>query len=93
MKLGEGAFPDGPIGMVAPRSKWIQIEEKETGKYIKVDTEGCPYVLLWSKPGVPGYLCIEPWSGWAGAGKELAGRPGTAVLKPGESKTCTLKAI
>lgn len=68
-----------------PRSKWIQVEERETGDYLRIDTEGYPYVLLWSAKGGPGFLCIEPWSGNEGPGHDLTKRPGTVLLAPGEN--------
>ena len=47
--------------------------------------EGYPYVLLWSQPGLPGFLCIEPWSGYIGPGRDLIDRPGTLLLVPGQT--------
>ena len=70
-------------------SRWLQVEEKETGKYLRVDTQGFPYVLLWSALGCTAFVCIEPWSGFGGSGHDLAKRPGAVVLKPGESLSKT----
>lgn len=64
------------------KSKWIQLEERETENYLRIDTEGFPFVLLWSAKGDPDFMCIEPWSGNGGPGHDLAQRPGT-VLVPG----------
>ncbi len=50
---------------------------------------GLPNLALWSKPGAP-FLCIEPWHGMAalaGAGPEIAARPWTVTLPPGESQS------
>lgn len=69
------------------KSRWLQVEEKETGKYLRVETEGWPFVLLWSAKGVPDFVCIEPWTGFLGKGHDLTGRPGTQLLAPGESFT------
>ncbi len=66
-------------------SRWLQLEEKETGHYLRVDTQDFPYVLLWSPPGIPGFLCIEPWTGFAGPGHDLSRRPGSLLLAPGAS--------
>lgn len=42
-------------------------------------------------PGVPGFVCIEPWSGLEGGGHDLAQRPGSVQLEPGESYGWTLR--
>lgn len=64
-------------------SAWVQVEEKETGRYLRVDTRDFPYVLLWSKPGIPNFVCIEPWTGYPGPGHDLSARPGATLLAPG----------
>lgn len=70
---------------------WARLEHMPTGKYIEVDTAGWFTTLLWSKPGIPGFVCIEPWSGYIGESHNLLERPGAILLAPGESKTWTLK--
>ena len=70
-------------------SRWIQVEEIATGRHIRVDTQGFPFVLLWSKPGIPGFVCIEPWLGYVGPGHDLAARPGARLLAPGEARAAT----
>lgn len=50
--------------------------------------DGLPNLALWSKPGAP-FLCIEPWHGMAatrGAGPEIAARPYSVILTPGETR-------
>lgn len=61
------------------------MEEQGTGRYIRVETKDWPYVLLWSTPGIPGFLCIEPWTGFTGPGHDPAERPGARLLAPGET--------
>lgn len=59
----------------------------EGGASLSFEFEGLPNLALWQKPGAP-FLCIEPWHGMAareGAGPEIAERPGTRVLGPGET--------
>lgn len=81
--LEEHVFDHDSICFSNLTSQWIQLEEKETGRYLRVDTGGFPFVLLWSKPGIPGFVCIEPWTGYPGPGHDLAARPGAVVLQPG----------
>lgn len=70
---------------------WARLEHTKSGKYIQVDTAGWFTTLLWSKPGIPGFVCIEPWDGYVSDAHELMERPGTISLAPGESKTWTLE--
>ncbi len=71
------------------KSAWLQVEEKDTGKYLRVDTKGFPFVLVWSALGCTKFVCIEPWTGHVGPGHDLAQRPGAVLLAPGESLTAT----
>lgn len=66
---------------------WARLEHRDSGEFIQVGTEGFFRVLLWSKPGIPGFLCIEPWQGFPGPQRELEHRPGAVVLSPGEEKS------
>jgi len=66
--------------------KWARLEHRESGKYIEVNTEGYLNVLLWSKPGIPGFMCIEPWSGFENHSHDLLARPGAEALAPGGEK-------
>ena len=90
-ELEEHVFDNDSICFPGPESAWVQLEERETGRYIRVGTDGCPFVLLWSKPGIPGFVCIEPWSGFIGEGHDLSRRPGAEMLLPGQSMTRTLR--
>ena len=82
--LDPHTFDDDSICLPGLRSAWLQVEEAG-GNYLRVETEGYPYVLLWSTPGEPGFLCIEPWTGYTGPGHDLSARPGAALLRPGET--------
>lgn len=59
----------------------------EGGPTLTFAFEGLPNLALWQKPGAP-FICIEPWHGMAakhGAGSEMADRPGTITLPPGDT--------
>ena len=48
--------------MLNLRSKTLAIVEKDTGRAVRCNIEGYPYVLIWSKPEKPyRFVCIEPW--------------------------------
>lgn len=66
---------------------WARLEHRESGKYIQVGTAGFFCVLLWSQPGIPGFVCIEPWQGYPGPQEALDQRPGAVVLAPGERRS------
>lgn len=78
------SFSQDSICLPGLESAWIQVEERGSGKYLRMEVKDWPYVILWSKPGVPGFVCIEPWTGYAGGGHDLAKRPGARLLGSGE---------
>lgn len=86
--LEREVFDHDSICFPGLRSGWVQVEEKETGAWLRIDTAGYPFVLLWSRPGIPGFVCIEPWTGYPGPGHDPAARPGVQMLAPGASLTC-----
>lgn len=62
------------------------------GARVAVDFEGMPHLGLWMKPGA-GYLCIEPWQGFAdpaGFDGPLAEKPGMVTIAPGASRSFTM---
>lgn len=65
---------------------WARLEHKESGRYLQLGTAGFYCVLLWSQPGIPGFVCIEPWQGYPGPEDALDQRPGALVLNPGERR-------
>ena len=85
LALTEQLFENDSICLPGLKSEWIQLEELGTGRYLRIATKGYPYVLLWSLPDIPGWVCIEPWTGYPGPGHQLAERPGTILLPPGAS--------
>lgn len=91
-------FDEDSICLTGLSSKWVQLEQRSSGQAIRIGIEGYPCVLLWSMPGVPGFLCVEPWHGMpsmAGGGHTLWERPNTVAVAPGDSyaATQTLKLI
>lgn len=68
---------------------WVRLEHVPTGASIQVETAAFPVVLIWSKPGIPGFVCIEPWEGFPGPGRDLAQRPHAVMLRPGERRSWT----
>ena len=89
-RLDADVFDNDSICFERIESEWVQLEERATGRYIRVRTAGFPFVLLWSQPKIPGFVCIEPWLGYPGPGHDLARRPGARLLGPGESISASL---
>ena len=82
-------FDDDSICLTGLRSKALRLELAGGGE-VEVGVEGFPYVLLWSKPGTPRFLCIEPWHGLpdcADSDHDLFRRPAVRVLAPGADFT------
>lgn len=76
------------------RSKTLGIYEKGTGRAVICDISQFPYTLIWSKPGMPRFLCIEPWHSLPSLEKATTDwlqKPAAAILAPGESWSTTLK--
>lgn len=62
------------------------------GPSLKFRFENLPNLALWQKPGAP-FICIEPWHGMAaefGGSDDLAKRPYTVTLQPGETQAFTM---
>lgn len=89
LELSADPFAADSLRLDAPSSRWVQVEEADTGRYLRVSTAGYPGVVLWSKPKTPGFVCIEPWDGRPGPGHDLMKRPNAYPLAPGESRSWT----
>ena len=80
--------------MVNLRSAHVALVEKDTGRSVRCNVEGYPYVLIWSQATKPlRFVCIEPWHSLPGEEDgPLAWdeRPCAASLQPGESWSTTL---
>ena len=79
--------------MVNLKSTKLGLYEKGTGRGVVCDIENFPYTLIWSKPGVPKFICIEPWQSLPSpenGSSDWNEKPAAAILAPGESWTTTL---
>ena len=91
--IDENLFANDSHCMVNIKSSTLGIYEKGTGRAVVCNIEEFPYALIWSKPGMPKFVCIEPWHSlpsaeWAGS--DWNAKPAAAILEPGESWSCTL---
>lgn len=84
LPLTDTLFDNDSICFEALQSDFVEIAHTKSASGMRFETKGFPYVLAWSKPGVPQFLCIEPWTGYYGPGTDLFARPGAASVAPGE---------
>jgi aldose 1-epimerase len=55
--------------------------------------EEFPYTLIWSKKGMPKFICIEPWHSLPSCedgSTKWEEKAAAAILKPGEAWSTTL---
>lgn len=89
LPLWELSFEEGSIHFHNLQSRWIQLEERSSGRAVRLNIEGYPYLLLWSNPGIPGFFCIEPWTGMPDQGADLWKRPGAKAIAPQQTMVWT----
>ena len=91
--VDEQLFANDSHCMVSLQSDTLGIYEKDTGRGVVCSIKAFPYCLIWSKPGAPQFVCIEPWNSLPSReadGYEWEKKPAAAVLQPGESWSTTL---
>lgn len=91
--LTEHLFDNDSFCMVNLNSEKLGIYEKDTGRGVVCDISAFPYTLIWSKPGQPKFVCIEPWNSLPSAENSTYSweeKPAAAVLLPGEAWSTTL---
>ena len=92
--IDDQLFRDGSHLMVGLQSETLGIYEKDSQRAVVCDISGAPYNLIWSKPGTPRFVCIEPWQSTPSPITEdlsWENKPATACLAPGESYKVTMK--
>ena len=75
------------------KSRTLGIYEKDTGRGVVCNIEEFPYTLIWSKKGMPKFVCIEPWHSLPspeGGSIRWEEKPHAAILTPGEAWSTTL---
>ncbi len=88
LAINEKLFANDSHCMTGLSAKTLGIYEKDTGRAVVCDIEGFPYTLIWSKPGVPKFVCIEPWHSlpsWENSSKNWEEKPAAATLQLGQT--------
>ena len=91
--VDEQLFANDSHCMVNLKSRTMGLYEKGTGRGVVCDISEFPYTLIWSKPGMPKFVCIEPWHSLPsceGGSRNWEEKPAAAILNPGEGWTTTL---
>lgn len=91
--LDERLFANDSHCMVGLQSEKLGLYERGTGRGVEVDISQFPYVLIWSKPGMPQFVCIEPWYSLPSpenGSRSWEEKPAAAILEPGEAWSCTM---
>ena len=93
LAIDDQLFANDSHCMVNLKSATLGIYEKGTGRAVVCNIAEFPYVLIWSQPGMPKFVCIEPWHSLPsaeGSSIKWEEKPAAAVLNPGEAWSCTL---
>ena len=91
--IDENLFANDSHCMVNLKSATLGVYEKGTGRGVVCNIEEFPYTLIWSKKGMPRFVCIEPWHSLPsceGGSINWEEKAAAAVLKPGEAWSTTL---
>lgn len=91
--VDENLFANDSHCMTGLQSETLGLFEKDTGRGVVCSIKAFPYCLLWSTPGQPKFVCIEPWNSLPSpldGSYEWTEKPAAAILQPGESWSTTL---
>ena len=91
--IDEHLFDNDSHCMVSLQSQTLGIYEKDSGRAVVCGIGSFPYNLIWSKPGAPKFICIEPWNSLPSpenGGSDWNEKPAAAILQPGENWSTTL---
>ena len=93
LSVDEKLFDMDSHCMVNLKSATLGLYEKGSGRGVVCNIQEFPYTLLWSKPGMPKFICIEPWHSLPSPENgsiKWEEKAAAAVLQPGEAWSCTL---
>ena len=91
--VDENLFANGSHCMVNLKSTTLGLYEKGTGRGVVCNIAEFPYTLIWSKEGMPQFVCIEPWHSLPspeGGSIKWEEKAAAAVLASGEAWSTTL---
>ena len=77
------------------KSRKLTLKNDKTGDEIKLDFDGFPYLLIWTKPNAK-YICLEPWCGipdFVDGDFDITKKKGIIRLVKGENTVRTHKIL
>ena len=77
--------------MVGLHSTTLGVYEKDSSRAVVCDISNAPYNLIWSAPGTPKFVCIEPWQSIPTTYDSWEDKPAAACLASGESYEVTMR--
>ena len=91
--IDDNLFSNDSHCMVGLSAKTLGVYEKGSGRGVVCDISSFPYTLIWSKPGMPRFVCIEPWHSIPSSQEgdhKWEHKAAAATIAPGESWSTTL---
>ena len=92
--LTDTLFDNDSHCMTALNSNTFGLYEKDSGRAVVCTIKDFPYCLIWSMPGEPRFVCIEPWHSLpdeSNTNFKWEEKPAAARIRPGESWSTTLR--
>lgn len=93
LAISDGMFDSGSHCMVNLRSETLGVYEKDSNRAVVCNISQFPYCLIWSQPGLPHFVCIEPWHSLPSAeadGYAWDQKPAAAMVQPASSWSTTM---
>lgn len=92
LRLHDDLFRDGALVFDRPASRKVRYGVPGE-RSITVTFPGLPHLGIWTKPGA-GFVCIEPWQGYATPVDFEGGfaeKPGMVSIPPGETRSFAMQ--
>ncbi|MCR4718915.1 MAG: aldose 1-epimerase family protein [Firmicutes bacterium] len=95
LPLKDGYFEIDALVFLNLKSRKLTLKNDKTGDEIKLDFDGFPYLLIWTKPNAK-YICLEPWCGipdFVDSDFDITKKNGIIHQKKGEGTNRTHKIL
>ena len=90
LQVKEKMFDQGSISFVDVNVKSVKLESNKSGRYVQMDFEEYPNLILWAPRNKPiSVICMEPWYGQpdhAEGEKDVSQKPYTMEIKSGDRR-------
>jgi len=93
LRLRDDLFTDDAVIFDRPTSRRV-VYGAPGAPALAVSFRDMPQLGIWSKGGGAGFVCIEPWQGYAdpaGFTGTLFEKPGVVIVAPGSSHACGMR--